>query len=160
MAKTLKIIGMLLGAVVILIAAALIAVILFFDPNQYKPQISAVVEDATGRQLIIDGDIGLSIFPWLGMKLGEITLSNAAGFGEVPFAHLDSAEVKLKLLPLLLRHDVEMKAVTLRGLSLNLQIDQTGKTNWDDLSQPNGLDGCDGRCLSCFRKRDCCRCFC
>lgn len=135
MAKLLKIIGILIGTVVVLVIAALISIILIFDPNEYKPQISAAVEDATGRQLTIQGDISLSLFPWIGMELGEITLSNAAGFDDVAFAHIDGAEVKLRLLPLL-KQEVEMKAVTLRGLRLNLQIDENGKTNWDDLTQP------------------------
>ncbi len=134
MANPLKIIGISLAAIITIIAAALISIILFFDPNEYKAQISTAVEDASGRQLNIEGDIGLSLFPWIGMKLVKITLSNASGFGDTPFAQIDSAEVKLKLMPLL-KQEVEMKAITLRGLNLNLQIDATGKTNWDDLSQ-------------------------
>ncbi len=134
MAKPLKIIGISFAAVLTIIAAALISIILFFDPNDYKTQINSAVEDATGRQLNIDGDIGLSLFPWIGMELGKITLSNAAGFGDSPFAQLNSAEVKLKLMPLL-KQEVEMKAITLRGLNLNLQVDVNGKTNWDDLGQ-------------------------
>ncbi|HHJ81343.1 MAG TPA: AsmA family protein [Candidatus Tenderia electrophaga] len=99
-----------------------------------QAQISSAVEETSGRQLNIEGDIGLSLFPWVGMKLGKITLSNANGFADAPFAQIESAEVKLKLLPLL-KQEVEMKAITLRGLNLNLQIDAQGKTNWDDLSQ-------------------------
>jgi len=134
MAKPLKIIVILFAAVFAIIAAALISIILFFDPNAYKPQISSALEDATGRQLNIEGDIGLSLYPWVGMELGKITLSNATGFNETPFASINSAEVKLKLMPLLTQ-EVEMKAITLRGLNLNLQIDANGKTNWDDLGQ-------------------------
>jgi len=134
MAKPLKIIGISLTVIVTFIAAALISIILFFDPNQYKTEISTAVKDATGRQLNIDGDIGLSLFPWIGMELGKITLSNASGFDDAPFAQINSAEVKLKLMPLL-RQEVEMKAITLRGLNLNLQIDANGKTNWADLGQ-------------------------
>ena len=134
MAKPLKIIGILFGGIVILIAAALISIIIFFDPNEYKPQTSQAVEDATGRQLTIDGDIDLSLFPWIGMELGQITLSNATGFEQPHFAHIDGAEVKLKIMPLL-KQEVEMKAITLHGLHLNLEIDENGKTNWDDLAQ-------------------------
>lgn len=134
MAKTLKIIGIILGAIVLLIAAAMIAIIVFFDPNAYKPQISNAVQGATGRELTISGDIGLSLFPWIGMELGEVSLSNAAGFDDAPFARIDAAEVKLRLLPLL-KQEVEMKAVTLRGLRLNLQVAKDGTTNWADLGQ-------------------------
>jgi len=134
MAKPLKIIGISFAAIFTIIAAALVSIILFFDPNAYKPQISTAVEDATGRQLNIDGDIGLSLFPWIGMELGKITLSNAADFDETPFASINSAEIKLKLMPLF-KQEVEMKTITLRGLNLNLQVDVNGKTNWDDLGQ-------------------------
>ena len=134
MAKPLKIIGILFAAVFTIIAAALLSIILFFDPNDYKTQISEAVEDATGRQLNIEGDIALSLFPWIGMELGKITLSNAPGFDDRPFAQTDGAEVKLKLMPLLAQ-EVEMIGISLRGLNLNLQIDANGKTNWDDLGQ-------------------------
>lgn len=136
MARPLKIIGIALGAIILLIAAALIAILLLFDPNAYKPQISQAVQDATGRELDIKGDIELSLFPWIGMELGQTSLSNASGFGDAPFARIDAAEVKLRLLPLLLRQEVETRAVVLRGLRLNLQVNENGTSNWADLAQP------------------------
>jgi AsmA protein len=135
MGKLFKYTGILIGIVLLLGVAALLWIALVFDPNAYKPQISAAVKQTTGRELTIDGDIGLSLFPWIGMQLGEITLSNAAGFKDPPFAHINSAEVKLKLLPLL-KQEVEMKTVTLHGLRLNLQVAADGRSNWDDLVQP------------------------
>ena len=132
MAKPLKIVGIILGVIVVLLSAAIIYIALFFDPNAYKPQISKAVQDATGRELHIKGDIELSLFPWIGMALGEVSLSNAPGFGEAPFARIEAAEVKLRLLPLL-RQEVEMKAVILRGLRLNLEIAADGTSNWQDL---------------------------
>jgi len=134
MAKPLKIIGVIVAAIILLIAAVLVYIALFFDPNAYKPQISKAVHDATGRQLTIQGDIGLSLFPWIGMELGQVTLSNAAGFDDTPFASINGAEVKLRLLPLL-KQEVEMKAVILRGLRLNLEVAKDGTSNWADLSQ-------------------------
>jgi AsmA protein len=134
MAKPLKIIGVIVGTIIILIAAILVYIALFFDPNAYKPQISEAVHDATGRQLTIQGDIGLSLFPWIGMELGQVTLSNAAGFDDKPFASINGAEVKLRLLPLL-KQEVEMKAVILRGLRLNLEVAKDGTSNWADLGQ-------------------------
>ncbi len=138
MARLLKIIGITLGTIIVLMVATIIFIVAFFDPNAYKPQISAAVRDVTGRELAIEGDIELSLFPWIGMELGEVRLSNAAGFGDTPFARIDGAEVKLRLLPLL-RQQVETKAVVLRGLRLNLEVDEGGKTNWEDLGQ-SGAD--------------------
>ncbi|MDQ7017292.1 MAG: AsmA family protein, partial [Gammaproteobacteria bacterium] len=71
------------------------------DPNEHKTLISEQVEEQTGRNLSIKGNIQLSLFPWLGFELGETSLSNAAGFGNVPFVKLRGAQLKLALLPLL-----------------------------------------------------------
>ena len=49
--RTAKILGIALGAVIALVALALLAVRLFVDPNDYKPRIAAAVRNATGREL-------------------------------------------------------------------------------------------------------------
>jgi len=76
----------------------------------------------------------VSYFPWVGITLGELSLSNAEGFGEAPFARIDSANVKVELMPLL-RKEVNVKTVELKGLNMDLQRAADGTTNWDDLSQ-------------------------
>jgi AsmA protein len=60
-------------------------------------------------------------------------LSNAPGFGKEPFARVDEAGVKVKLLPLL-RGRVEVDTILLRGLNANLATDRQGRNNWDDLA--------------------------
>ncbi|MEE8428872.1 MAG: AsmA family protein [Gammaproteobacteria bacterium] len=133
MGKFLRVIGYLIGIVVVLIVGLSIAVPLLLDPNDFKDQITEVVHAKTGRELTLGGDIGLTVFPWLGVELADVQLSNAKGFGEAPFARIDSAKVRVKLLPLL-RKQVEMDTVTLAGLQLNLAKDQDGRSNWDDLA--------------------------
>ncbi len=130
MKKTLNIVGI----VFVLLVALVIAIPLFIDLNDYKPQISDAVREATGRELDIQGDIDLSLFPWIGMELGAVQLSNAEGFANVPFAQIERMDVKLKLLPLL-KKSVEMKAIVLHGLGLNLEVNKQGVSNWDDLVQ-------------------------
>ena len=83
MAKLLKLLGIVVGALIGLFVIALVGVALVFDPNDYKPEISAAVEDATGRTLTLDGDLELNLFPRLRIALGEAALSDAAGFGAV-----------------------------------------------------------------------------
>lgn len=118
----------LLGLVVI----AVIALTLLVDPNDYRDEIATQVEKHTGRELTIDGEISLSYFPWLGLRLGAMQLGNAEDFGPEPFASIDSADVRVKFLPLLLAR-VEMDTVVLHGLKLNLKRRSNGVTNWDDL---------------------------
>lgn len=132
MSKILKIIAWLIGIVVIVIAAAAIAIPLFFDPNDYKQQITDTVKDKTGRELVIKGDIGLSVFPWLGVDLGTVEFSNAPGFGAEPFARVEAAQIRVKLVPLF-KKQLEMDTLVLKGMALRLSKDKSGKTNWADL---------------------------
>ena len=50
----------LVGVVII----ASVALLLFVDPNDYRDRISAGVKEATGRDLTIEGELSLSVFPW------------------------------------------------------------------------------------------------
>ncbi len=118
---------------VIVVVAGLIAIPFFIDPNDYKDQISEAVEDATGRQLTLNGDIELSVFPWVALELGPLSLSNAKGFKAEQFAKIDATEVRIKLMPLL-KKQLVMDTVIFDGLTLNLEKNKAGKTNWDDLS--------------------------
>ncbi|MDQ7073346.1 MAG: AsmA family protein [Gammaproteobacteria bacterium] len=117
---------------VIVVVAGLIAIPFFIDPNDYKDQISEAVEDATGRQLTLNGDIELSVFPWVALELGPLSLSNAKGFKAQQFAKIDATEVRIKLMPLL-KKQLVMDTIIFDGLTLNLEKNKAGKTNWDDL---------------------------
>ncbi len=122
--------------IVIIVIAGLIALPFIVDPNDYKQEISSQVEKATGRNLTLDGDIKLSVFPWIALELGPLSLSNAAGFKADSFAKVQQAEIRIKLMPLL-KKQLEMDTIVLDGLVLNLEKNKAGKTNWDDLVANN-----------------------
>jgi AsmA protein len=132
MKKVIKLVAWLLAVVVVVAVAAAIIIPLVVDPNDYRDEISAAVKKHTGRELLIEGKIELSLFPWLGVRLGAMQLSNAAGFGPEPFARIGTADVRVRLLPLL-RREVEMEKIVLHGLQANLGRRADGSTNWDDL---------------------------
>ncbi len=135
MNKPLKILAILLGGLLALLAILAITLTLVFDPNEYKGEIIKVVKDKTGRELRIEGKLGWSFFPWIGIETGKLELGNAPGFGTEPFARIDAAGAKVELLPLL-RRQVVVDTVFLDSLKLNLARNAAGKTNWDDLVKP------------------------
>ena len=106
-----------------------------FNPNDYKQDIITLVKEKTGRQLSIPGEISLSFFPWIGLDLGQIEISNAKGFGKQPFAKMKHLQVRAKLWPLF-KQQLEADTVVINGLKLNLAKNQHGISNWDDLTQP------------------------
>lgn len=128
--KILKGIGITVAVLVLLLAGLLAYVSFAFDPNQFKAQITQVVLEKKQRTLAIDGDIKLRFFPKLGVELGRVSLSEKNN--QVHFAKLDSARVSLALLPLLSKKIVVDK-ISLRGLELHWQRDESGVSNIDDL---------------------------
>jgi AsmA protein len=133
MNRIFKILGIVVGVVVLLLVAVVVVVGLMFDPNDYKDDITAAVQDATGRQLALEGDLELSLFPTIRIAVGSATLSNAAGFGDDPMARIGSASLSVRLLPLLSKR-VEIREARLEGLTLNLARDRSGRNNWQDLA--------------------------
>ena len=132
MGKLLKVItGVVLLIVVLVIVAPLIV-----DPNDYREQIQSAVKDKTGRDLSINGDMSLSVFPWIGVGIKDVSLGNAKGFKPSQFAEIQEASVKVKLLPLLSKQ-VEVSTIVLSGLTLNLAKNKQGQSNWDDMEQPS-----------------------
>ncbi|MFZ1536937.1 MAG: AsmA family protein [Chromatiaceae bacterium] len=109
------------------------AVHIFVDPNQYKDEISAWVGALTGRQLTLAGDLGLSLFPWIGVEVRDASLAQPTGFGDEPFARIHEVQARLKFLPLL-QGRLELGEVLGTGVILNLIRAPDGRANWDDLA--------------------------
>lgn len=134
----LKILLGLFGALLLLVVSAAIALPLLFDPNDYRDEISKQVEDKTGREFTMAGDLKLSVFPWLGVETNQVSLANAKGFGPEPFAEIRQLGVRLRLLPLLDKR-IEIGTVVLDGLRLRLEQTANGN-NWADLAQAENSD--------------------
>lgn len=117
-----------------LVVLALLVFVASFDANHYKPQIIEQVEQATGRDFSIEGDINLSLFPWIGLTVDNVTLGNARGFEQKYFAEIKQLDVKINVLPLL-KKEVQINTVRLHGLKLALEVASNGANNWSSLSQ-------------------------
>jgi AsmA protein len=133
--KVLKILLLAAGGIVMLIVLVIGIVAATFDPNKYKPEIVAAVKDKTGRTLAIEGNLGLSFFPSIGIALGKASLSepNSSRI----FARVEQAKISVALWPLLSKQ-VVVDRVTLSGLALDLVQSRGGKTNFEDLAGAAG----------------------
>ncbi len=130
MNKILKV-GLFSTAAVIGVAVAVAAYLAAtFNPNDYKEKIIQAVQDSKHRTLHLDGDIGLSFFPNIGVKLNRVSLSEFNSAQE--FAAMESARVSLALLPLLSKQII-VNEVTFNGLHATLIKHKDGTSNIDDL---------------------------
>jgi len=130
--KILKRILLAVAVLLLLLVAGAGIILASFDPNSYKSEIEQVVFDHTGRKLTLEGDIGLSLFPNIGLDLGKAELGNAPGFGDTPFARVETVRLNVALIPLLKRN-VQVDTIVLSGLQLDLERNAQGVSNWDDL---------------------------
>ena len=113
----------------IVIVAAAVAVPFIVPTERIKQELISATNDATGRQLAIDGDFSLSIFPTLGLTASKVTFSNANGAQSPNMAAIDSLVIKLNILPLL-TGNVQVDEFVLTKPVINLEVDKNGKGNW------------------------------
>ena len=125
----------ILFTLLILVIGAAISLPYLFDPNQHKDQIIAQIKPyLLGRDLKIPGKITLSVFPWLGVDIGDTVIGNADGFVLKPFMTIKHSRAHIRLLSLLSKTP-EIGSLDFDGVVLNLQRDAEGRDNWSDLAK-------------------------
>ncbi|MEK7687992.1 MAG: AsmA family protein, partial [Pseudomonadota bacterium] len=118
------------GGIVGLLIVALLAAPLFIDVNSYKPTIAAEVKKATGRDLVLDGPIKLSLLPVPEVSISGVKFFNVAGSKNPNMVEVKSVTVKPSLLALLTGR-IEASEVTLVEPKIVLEINAEGKPNWE-----------------------------
>ncbi len=131
-----KILGLVLLGLLLLVIGLGFALTHFFDPNDYKEEIRQLARDKANLELAINGEIGWSLFPWLGLELHQTSLASAAT-PEQPFADLRMLGLSVRVLPLL-RREVQMSDIRIDGLALILRRDEQGRGNWENIGKPAG----------------------
>jgi len=102
----------LIAVVVVLIAAVAGVLIVpgFIDWNNYKGQITARVKSATGRDLVIGGDIKVSILPFPVLEVEDVRLSNLKGAAAKDMVRLKTLKVSIAFGPLL-SGNIQVKSI-------------------------------------------------
>ena len=118
------------GSVIALLIVVLVALPFFIDVNSFKPQIAAEVKRATGRELVIDGPIELSLLPTPVVTVKGVKFFNVPGSKNANMVEVKSVTVKPAILPLL-SGGIEVDEVTLVEPKIVLEIDAAGKPNWE-----------------------------
>ncbi len=129
-----KFLGLLLLGLLLLLVALGFALTHLLDPNDYKDEIRQLARDKANLELELRGEIGWSLFPWLGLELHDATLASLRA-PQQPFAELGMLGLSVRVMPLL-RREVQMSDIRIDGLTLHLERDAKGHGNWQDIGQP------------------------
>jgi AsmA protein len=128
-----KILGLVILGLLLIIVALGFALTHLFDPNDYKDEIRQLARDKAHVELTLNGDIGWSLFPWLGLELHDASVATLNDPTK-PFADLQMLGLSVRVLPLL-RKEVQMSDVRVEGLNLMLTRDENGHGNWEDIGK-------------------------
>jgi len=128
--KALKIIFIVIPLLVVALVVGAIAVLMTTDFNQYKPEIAEKTKEATGRDLVIAGDleIGISLTP--SVSVAGVTLSNADWGSRPEMVKVERFEAQMSLIPLVFGI-IDVQRIVLVGADILLEIDKQGSANFD-----------------------------
>ncbi|SDH05407.1 AsmA family protein [Roseospirillum parvum] len=118
-----------LGALVVVAVIAVVVVLMTIDVNQYKPEIVAEVEKATGRQLTIDGDLGLSIGLSPAIGVDGVTFANADWGSRPEMVKVGHFAAEVDLFSLL-GGGITVNRLVLEDADILLETKADGSGNW------------------------------
>lgn len=126
---------LLFGIFVFAVCTFVIFALVLVNPRDFDVDLAGWISEQTGRQVRIAGGLKFELFPWLGVRVRDLVVEQPEGFGREPFLSVGEARLRVRLLPLLLRQEVELDRVEVSDPSFLLLRDQAGRTNWEDLLQ-------------------------
>lgn len=94
-----------------------------------RAEIERAVENATGRDVVIAGDVGVIYWPVLGVRAGDVTIANVEGGYAPAFISAEDIDVGVELRPLLDRQ-IHVRRLVLQHPAISLEIDEQGQPNW------------------------------
>ena len=129
MSKLLKILGVLVVLVVAVIVGG-IAMLKSMDFNEYRGLIAEQVKSATGRDLVIKGDLNLEISLSPALAVEGVTFANASWGSRKEMVKLNKFATEIDLIPLI-TGDIRVKRLVLTGLDILAETDAKGRGNWE-----------------------------
>lgn len=117
-----------IGALLVVLVAALLIIPSLIDWNGYKAQISQAVRDATGRELALKGDLSMSLIPSPSLSASDVTLGNVAGAQDDDMVSIGEVRVSVALMPLL-TGNVQVKEVSVIDPVISIETFEDGSNN-------------------------------
>lgn len=94
-----------------------------------RPEIERIVEGATGRDLTIAGDVGVTFWPVLGLRAEQVALANVEGGRAPAFIDARELDIGVEIMPLF-RREVIVRRLVLQHPRIALEVDAAGAPNW------------------------------
>ena len=124
-----RLIRVLMGAVVLIVIGLVVLIVAL--PGERIAKIAAdQVKSYTGRDLVFEGDVGISWYPVFGASTGPVSLSNAAWSDGGPMFSAKSAAIGVDVMSLI-SGDIRVTRIEAVSPDVLLEVAKDGQANWD-----------------------------
>ncbi|MEM6758613.1 MAG: AsmA family protein [Pseudomonadota bacterium] len=119
----------LIGFVLILLLAAVVSV--FFLPADRIARLAAdQLRTVTGRDVTIAGDVSMTLWPVLGVSLGELEVGNAEWSEQGPMLTAQNAAIGVDLLAYLQKGEIRITNIEATSPTIRLESKADGRASW------------------------------
>lgn len=129
--------GICLSCALLVTLAALVLVLQ--DANEYKPEIEAWLSAQVGSDVRIEGEVNLSVYPWIGLRVERIRIASLPEYGEQPLVSATGAVIRMRLGPLLRDREIVLDRFVLDRPVITLRRLADGRANWHPLLRRFGM---------------------
>lgn len=123
------VIAWIMGLLLVVGGGAIAALMIMGPVDLIRSRLIAEVKTRTGRDLVIAGKAGFTVYPSLGVRLTDVSLSAPPGMGGPPTIVMKGLDVRLAALPLLSKRVVVERLVLLEPV-IDARIDAKGRQSW------------------------------
>ncbi|MFC0229311.1 outer membrane assembly protein AsmA [Serratia aquatilis] len=124
-----------LAILLVVLVAGMTALVLLVNPNDFRAYMVKKVEQRSGYQLTLEGDLRWHVWPQLSILAGRMTLT--APGAQAPVISADNMRLDVKLLPLF-SHQLFVKQVMLKSAVIRLTPDSEQQSQPDAPIAPGG----------------------
>ena len=126
-----RIVKILIGviAVLVIVVGGGVVFLSMMDFNEYRGMIAEQAKAATGRDLVIAGDLKLEVSLNPAIAVEGVSFANAPWGSRPEMVTMKRFQAEVELLPIL-SGEVRVKRVLLSGLDVLVETDKEGRGNW------------------------------
>jgi len=119
------------GVIAGLLGVSLLALLLFFDANEFRPQLEQAMGEALGRKVTI-GSINAALLSG-GLELKDLSIADDPAFSAAPFVTAKAVTARVNLLPLIFSRSVHLRGLRLKEPEVVLLRSASGTWNFSGL---------------------------
>jgi AsmA protein len=122
----LKIFLVAAGALILLVAFAALAALLFLNVDAYRPRVESAASDVSGMEVAVEGRLHIGFFPGLHMTLQGVRVRNRG----TQVAFFEEADIAIGLLSLL-RNELRYGDITFKRARISIERRRDGTYNYE-----------------------------